>query len=159
MLQGLKSKKRHLILLSDVLNISNKSLTMALGLSLYTLAEEEKNCVARIQYSKQWLWSLFSKKPFSSLGFYYTHVLIKVIHSRRIKELLSLFFAHFLSFCSHFVSVARLFFAFRKGFGFSTTPYTPPSSIQKSLKLTLAWPENDNKDIIICLLVCKISLK
>ena len=55
MLQGLKSKKRHLILLSDVLNISNKSLTMALALSLslYTLAEEEKNCVARIQYSKQ----------------------------------------------------------------------------------------------------------
>lgn len=101
----------------------------------------------------------FSKKPFSSLGFYYTHVLIKVIHSRRIKELLSLFFAHFLSFCSHSVSVARLFFTFRKGFGFSTTPYTPPSSIQKSLKLTLAWPENDNKDIIICLLVCKISLK
>ena len=134
MLQGLKSKKRHLILLSDVLNISNKSLTMALALSLslYTLAEEEKNCVARIQYSKQWLWSFFSKKPFSSLGFYYTHVLIKVIHSRRIKELLSLFFAHFLSFCSHFVSVARLFLHLEKVLD-SLLPPTLLQVLSKSL--------------------------
>ena len=102
------------------------------SLSLYTLAEEEKNCVARIQYSKQWLWSFFSKKPFSSLGFYYTHVLIKVIHSRRIKELLSLFFAHFLSFCSHFVSVARLFLHLEKVLD-SLLPPTLLQVLSKSL--------------------------
>ena len=44
MLQGLKSKKRHLILLSDVLNISNKSLTMALALSLYSGRRRKKLC-------------------------------------------------------------------------------------------------------------------
>ena len=44
MLQGLKSKKRHLILLSDVLNISNKSLTMALALSLYPGRRRKKLC-------------------------------------------------------------------------------------------------------------------
>ena len=45
MLQGLKSKKRHLILLSDVLNISNKSLTMALALSLFILWQKKKKIV------------------------------------------------------------------------------------------------------------------
>ena len=42
MLQGLKSKKRHLILLSDVLNISNKSLTMALAPSLLLYGSRKK---------------------------------------------------------------------------------------------------------------------
>ena len=117
MLQGLKSKKRHLILLSDVLNISNKSLTMALALSLSILWQKKKKIVwQEFSTASNDYEVFFSKKPFSSLGFYYTHVLIKVIHSRRIKELLSLFFAHFLSFCSHSVSVARLFFHIQKRF-------------------------------------------
>ena len=66
MLQGLKSKKRHLILLSDVLNISNKSLTMAL------YSSRKKNCVVRTQHSSSNDYEVFSKKLFSSLGFYYT---------------------------------------------------------------------------------------
>ena len=148
MLQGLKSKKRHLILLSDVLNISNKSLTMALSL-YYTLVEKilcGKN--SAVTAAAMTMKFFFFKKAIFIIEFLlHTHVLIKVIHSRRIKELLSLFFAHFLSFCSHFVSVARLFFHIQKRFSILYTPATPPSSNQKTLKLTLAWPENDNKDI------------
>ena len=109
MLQGLKSKKRHLILLSDVLNISNKSLTMALSL-YYTLVEKilcGKN--SAVTAAAMTMKFFFKKAIFIIEFLLHTHVLIKVIHSRRIKELLSLFFAHFLSFCSHFVLVARLF--------------------------------------------------
>ena len=113
MLQGLKSKKRHLILLSDVLNISNKSLTMAL------YSSRKKNCVVRTQHSSSNDYEVFFQKSYFHHWVSITHVLIKVIHSRRIKKLLSLFFAHFLSFCSHFVSVARLFFTFRRGSRFS----------------------------------------
>ena len=132
---------------------------LLLSLSLYSGRRRKKLCGKNSVQQAMTMKFFFKKAIFIIEFLLHTHVLIKVIHSRRIKELLSLFFAHFLSFCSHSVSVARLFFTFRKGFGFSTTPYTPPSSIQKSLKLTLAWPENDNKDIIIRLLVCKISLK
>ena len=89
-------------------------------------------CGKNSAQQQQWLWSFFSKKPFSSLGFYYTHVLIKVIHSRRIKELLSLFFAHFLSFCSHFVSVARLFLHLEKVLD-SLLPPTLLQVLSKSL--------------------------
>ena len=132
MLQGLKSKKRHLILLSDVLNISNKSLTMALALSLYSGRRRKKLCGKNSVQQAMTMKVFFSKKPFSSLGFYYTHVLIKVIHSRRIKELLSLFFAHFLSFCSHFVSVARLFLHLEKVLD-SLLPPTLLQVLSKSL--------------------------
>ena len=134
MLQGLKSKKRHLILLSDVLNISNKSLTMALALSLslYSGRRRKKLCGKNSVQQAMTMKFFFSKKPFSSLGFYYTHVLIKVIHSRRIKELLSLFFAHFLSFCSHFVSVARLFLHLEKVLD-SLLPPTLLQVLSKSL--------------------------
>ena len=104
----------------------------SLSLSLYSGRRRKKLCGKNSVQQAMTMKVFFSKKPFSSLGFYYTHVLIKVIHSRRIKELLSLFFAHFLSFCSHFVSVARLFLHLEKVLD-SLLPPTLLQVLSKSL--------------------------
>ena len=160
MLQGLKSKKRHLILLSDVLNISNKSLTMALALSLslYSGRRRKKLC-GKNSVQQAMTMKFFFKKAIFIIGFLLHTRFDKSNSLTKDQGTFVTIFCSFSQLLQPLCISCSTFFAFRKGFGFSTTPYTPPSSIQKSLKLTLAWPENDNKDIIICLLVCKISLK
>ena len=62
MLQGLKSKKRHLILLSDVLNISNKSLTMALALSLSILWQKKKKMCGKNSVQQAMTMKFFFQK-------------------------------------------------------------------------------------------------
>ena len=69
MLQGLKSKKRHLILLSDVLNISNKSLTMALAPSLLLYGSRRKKLCGKNSVQQAMTMKFFFKKAIFIIGF------------------------------------------------------------------------------------------